>query len=378
MSAALRIAVPIHSFEPGGVERVALGLCAAWQVAGAEVAVVLGRREGAMAPDAPSLNYLLEPEPIPTRGFETLWMMWRMIGYLRRNPADVIFCSGNTYAVVIAVLKLVLGRHCPPVAIKISNDLERRDLPQPVRWFYHRWLRIQGRLIDHFVGMAAPMRDEIARWVGVPDDRITIIEDPSLGEEQYAALCALPRGAVPPAGAHYLSIGRLARQKNFPVLLRAFALLADKTSRLTILGEGGERARLEKLARQLGIVDRVALPGHSNATSAALGQADCFVMSSDYEGVPAVTIEALAAGLPIASTACSVSMHGLLGDGAFGILVPPRDPAALAGAMADACVMPFDPAAARRAAAPFRLSQAAPRYLALFQSLTKSAKAAPA
>lgn len=378
MSAALRIAVPIHSFEPGGVERVALGLCAAWQDAGAEVAVVLGRREGAMAPDAPALNYVLEPEPIPTRSFETLWMMWRMIRYLRLKPADAIFCSGNTYAVVIAVLKLLLGGRCPPVVIKISNDLERRDLPQPVRWFYHVWLRIQGRLIDHFVGMAAPMRDEIARWVGVPDDRITIIEDPSLSEEQYTALCALPRGAGPSAGAHYLSIGRLARQKNFPVLLQAFVRLTDPAARLTILGEGGERARLEKLARRLGIAGRLALPGHSSATIAALGQADCFVMSSDYEGVPAVILEAQAAGLPIASTDCSVSMRGLLGDGQFGRLVPTRNPEALAKAMADVLTSPFDPASARRAAAPFRLSQAAPRYLALFQSLTKSAKAAPA
>lgn len=378
MTAPLRIVVPIHSFEPGGVERVALALCAAWQQAGAQVDVVLGRTEGAMRPDAPQLNYVLEPEPIPTRSFETLWMMWRMIHHLRREPADVIFCSGNTYAVVIAVLKIGFGRRCPPVAIKISNDLERRDLPRPARWFYHLWLRIQGRLIDHFVGMAAPMRREIADLARVEDSRITIIEDPSLGEAQYAALCALPRRERPAAGARYLAIGRLARQKNFPLLLRAFAQLPDSSARLTILGEGGERGKLEALARRLGISERIDLPGHDSATTAALAAADAFVMSSDYEGVPAVTLEALAAGLPIASTECSVSMRGLLGDGRFGALVPVGDAAALAAAMEHVLTMPFDPAAARGAAGPFRLSQAAPRYLALFQSLAKSAKAAAA
>lgn len=375
MSPPLRIAVPIHSFEPGGVERTALALCADWQAEGADVAVVLGRSEGAMREGAPALSYVLEREPVPTRSFETLWMMVRLARYLRRNPADVVFCSGNTYSVVLVVLKLVLGRRCPPVAIKISNDLARRDLPGPARWAYHRWLRIQGRTLDHFVGMAAPMRQEIAQAVGIADDRITIIEDPSLGETQYAALTAIPRGAARAGPPQFLAIGRLAGQKNFPLLLEAFARCPVPGARLTILGEGPERARLERLAAKLGIAERLAMPGHCADTLPWLRDADALVMASDYEGVPAVTLEALAAGLPVATTDCSVSMAGLLGEGRFGQLAPVGDAAALAAAMAGALAMPFDPAAAREFAGAFRVSRAAPRYRALFQSLAESAKA---
>ena len=258
----MKIAVPIHSFEPGGVERVALNLCAAWQGDGEDVTVVLGRDEGAMQGTAPALNYALEPEPVPTAAFETLWLIWVLRRYLQRNPADVLFASGNTYAIVAVAMKLLLGRRCPPVAIKLSNDLYRKDMLLPYRAAYHWWLRLQGRWLDHFVGMAQPMRAEIAQLMQVADDRITIIEDPSLQEPQFAALVALPRPTQIPRAPNYVSVGRLAGQKNYPLLLRAFARLNDPAARLTIVGEGAERAKLERLAAELGIAGQISLPGH--------------------------------------------------------------------------------------------------------------------
>ena len=365
MSGRLRIAVPIHSFEPGGVERVALNLAAAWQAGGAEVSVLLGREAGAMQQTAPKLAYVVRPEPIPTAAFETLWLIWTAWRWLRNNRVDVLFAAGNTYAIVGIALKLLLGARCPPIAIKISNDLARRDLPAPARWFYHRWLRVQGRWLDHFVGMAAPMRAEIAAALRVNDDRIAIIEDPALEAAQFAALAAIPREPALPRAPRYVAVGRLAGQKNFPLLLCGFARLTDPAARLVIVGEGGERAKLERLAEQLGIAERLSLPGHCDPLP-HLAAASAFALSSDYEGVPAVVIEALAAGLPIAGTDCSVSMPALTGHGAFGALVPIRDADALAGAMQHVLTMPFDPAAARSATQPFTIEAAAARYRALF------------
>ncbi|NCU13110.1 MAG: glycosyltransferase [Sphingomonadaceae bacterium] len=344
----MKIAVPIHSFEPGGVERVALNLCAAWQADGVEVTVILGRDEGAMKGTSPPLDYHLVPEPVPTASFETLWMIRVLRRYLSRTRADVIWASGNTYAIVAVAMKLLLGRRCPPVAIKLSNDLYRKDMIAPYRAAYHWWLRVQGRTLDHFVGMAQPMRAEIAELMRVPGDRITIIEDPSLAEAQFAALSALPRGAAPRA-PHYIAVGRLAGQKNFPLLLRAFARLDDPAARLTILGEGAERPRLERLARELGIESRLSLPGHVADPLPFLAKASAFVLSSDYEGVPAVVIEALAAGL-----------------------VEVGDEAGFAAAMRAVLIMPFDPAAARAAAAPFRVSVAKGVYRELFAKLAAS------
>ena len=368
MSARLRIAIPIHSFEPGGVERVAFNLAEVWQADGAEVKVLLGRSSGMMRQTAPKLDYVLRPEPVPTATFETLWMIWVAWRWLRQNRVDVLFAAGNTYAVVGIALKLLLGARCPPIIIKISNDLARRDLPAPARWFYHRWLRVQGRWLDHFVGMAAPMRAEIAEAMRVPDQRITIIEDPALAAAQFAALAAISRSTALPRAPRYVAVGRLTGQKNFPLLLRAFARLDDPAARLVIVGEGSERAKLERLAEQLGFAGRLSLPGYCDPLP-HLAAASVFVLSSDYEGVPAVVIEALAAGLPVAGTDCSVSMSALAGHGAFGVLVPIRDEAALAGAMAQLLTMSIDPVAARRSTQPFTIDAAAARYQALFAQL---------
>ncbi len=375
MSARLRIAVPIHSFEPGGVERVALNLAAAWQADGAEVKVLLGRREGAMQASAPKLDYVVRPEPFATAAWETIWLIFANWRWLRREQVDVLFAAGNTYAIVGVALKLLLGARCPPIAIKISNDLARRDLPAPARWCYRRWLRVQGRWLDHFVGMAAPMRAEIAAAMRVSDDRITIIEDPALEAAQFAQLAEIPRQTAPPRGPHYVAVGRLAGQKNFPLLLRAFALLDDPAARLVIVGEGAERARLERLAGELGIAPQVSLPGHCDPLP-HLAAASAYVLSSDYEGVPAVVIEALAAGLPVAGTDCSVSMAALTGHGTFGVLVPVRDAAALAGAMERVLTMPFDPVAARGAVQGFTIKAAAARYLALFAQVARPGRRA--
>ena len=365
MSAPLRIAIPIHSFEPGGVERVALNLAAAWQAGGAEVKVLLGRDQGAMQQTAPKLDYVVRPEPIPTATFETLWMIWAAWRWLRHNRVDVLFAAGNTYAIVGIALKLLLGARCPPIVIKISNDLTRRDLPAPARWSYRVWLRVQGRWIDHFVGMATPMRVEIAEAMRVSDQRISIIEDPALEEAQFAALAAITRSPALPRAPSYVAVGRLTGQKNFAVLLRAFARLTDPAARLVIVGEGGERAKLERLAEQLGITKRLELHGHCDPLP-QLAAAAAFVLSSDYEGVPAVVIEALAAGLPVAGTHCSVSMQALTGHGAFGLLVPPRTEAALANAMLRVLTMPFDAAAARSSTRGYTIEAAATRYQVLF------------
>jgi glycosyltransferase involved in cell wall biosynthesis len=365
----VKIVVPIHSFEPGGVERVALNLCAAWQADGAAVTVVLGRKDGAMRATAPALHYALEPEPIPTAAFETLWLIRVLRRYLKRDPCDVLFASGNTYAIVAVAMKLLLGRRCPPVAIKLSNDLYRKDMIAPYRAAYHWWLRVQGCWLDHFVGMAQPMRGEIAQLMRVADNRITIIEDPSLEELQFAALSALLRPDQTLRVPHYVSVGRLAGQKNYALLLRAFARLEDPAARLTIVGEGSDRAKLERLAAELGVAGQLDLPGHVSDPLPYLAAASAFVLSSDYEGVPAVVIEALAAGLPLVATCCSVSLPGLLGEGAFGQLVAVGDEAGFTRAMGDVLTMPFDPAAARAAAAPFRIALAASRYRDLFAKL---------
>jgi glycosyltransferase involved in cell wall biosynthesis len=369
----MRVLIPLHSFEPGGVERVALRLAAAWAPAGCQPHIVLGRADGATRDGAPPLAYdVLEAGAVSTAAFETLWMIARLPGRIRATRPDLIFCAGNSYAVVGAVMKLLLGRRCPPIVLKVSNDLARTDLHPLVRPFYRQWLRLQGKLIDHFVGLAEPMRAEIASAMRVDPDRIAIIDNPVLSRAELAQLAA-QRDAVERTaqGRRFIAVGRLVPQKRFDLLLRAFARIAGPEDRLAILGEGPERARLERLARSLDIQDRLDLPGHVQPIEPWLVASDCFVLSSDYEGVPAVLIEALAAAVPIVTTDCSVSIRALLDGGHLGAIVQAGDEKALARAMASAPAA--RPAETRARAERFTVERGAADYLGLFRALTLAA-----
>jgi glycosyltransferase involved in cell wall biosynthesis len=369
----------LHSFAPGGVERIAARLHAAWVRAGADAQMVL-----ADASIAPPIALQAVSQIGATPRHHTVARFAALLRGLRAMIAqqrpDVLFCAGNTYTALAVALKLTLGRACPPIVVKISNDLVRPDMSPPLRYAYHRWLRIQGRHLDHFVGMAPAMRGEIARLVGVSQSRISVIADPALADADLCRLAAARDAAARARpGRHYLAVGRLAPQKNFALLLDAFARIAEADDTLRILGEGPERRALEAQAARLGIAGSVYIPGHVDPLDGWLAEADAFVLSSDYEGVPAVVIEALATGLPIVATDCCVSMADLLGHGTLGHLVPTGDAAALAEAMA---TIPPDSArtiAARRAAAAtFTIESATDKYLGLMRTLaaTRTAETA--
>lgn len=371
----LRVLTFLHSFEPGGVERVALRLHHAWLAAGVDSRLVMGRTTGAMRGEWPGLEpEVLGSEAIPTAHWETLWMILHLPGVIRRIRPDVLFCAGNSYTIVAVMMQLLLGKACPAVAAKISNDLTRADLPAFARPFYRAWLRLQGRMLTRVVGMAPPMRAEIAQLMHAPAERIAIIDDPSLDEADILRLAAARAAAeVAPRGLgqRFLAIGRLAAQKNFGLLVDAFAAMAGPNDRLTIVGEGGERRALEGQIKRLGLAGKVRLPGHVSPLDAELAAADALVLSSDYEGVPAVVAEALAAGLRVVATRCSVSMDDMLGAGRFGVLVPVGDGAALASAMTNIANLPFDAEAAREQARRFTVEIASHRYLALMESLAR-------
>ena len=142
-------------------------------------------------------------------------------------------------------------------------------------------------------------------------------------------------------GAVILAAGRLARQKDYPTLLRAFAQVArQRHVRLMILGEGEEKRTLEKLASELAITNRVAMPGFVANPYPWMKQARVFVLSSRWEGFGNVIAEALACGTPVVSTDCPSGPREILRGGRLGALVPVGDAAALGDAIAAALVRP--------------------------------------
>jgi glycosyltransferase involved in cell wall biosynthesis len=135
---------------------------------------------------------------------------------------------------------------------------------------------------------------------------------------------------------HVVAVGRMDSQKGFDLLLRAFAVCRERRPgwKLTILGDGEERERLEALTTQLGIEADVQMPGTVPDTTPFLRRADLYVLSSRYEGFPNALLEAMALGIPVIATDCASGPKRIVRHDVDGLLVRSDDAAALADAMA--------------------------------------------
>jgi glycosyltransferase involved in cell wall biosynthesis len=165
-----------------------------------------------------------------------------------------------------------------------------------------------------------------------------------------------------------LGAGRLTAQKDFGTLIRAFAKLRQQErARLIILGEGEDRPGLEALAEELGVRPEVDLPGFRADAMAYMAHSALFVLSSAWEGLPTVLIEALAAGTPVVATDCPSGPDEILQGGRLGTLVPVGDHLQLAEAMLDTLRRRPGPIAAETLA-PFTRDVAVDNYLRLIES----------
>lgn len=340
-----------QSFKGGGVERALLALAGGWVAAGRRVTLVVGDMAGPLAREVPPEVATIA---LGSSDYRALFGLSRQ---LRMLAPDILFCPGNHYTSVAAMARLRLGSACPPIVAKVSNALVRPDMGSLEAWGYRRWLRLHPAFCDRIVAMSPAMVPEIAAMMGLAAGRIAVIEDP---------LIAPAPGAPPPpmpAGRFLLGLGRLTRQKRWDRLIEALPKLADRSVALLILGEGELRAALEAQVAALGLGGRVMLPGHVADATPAIRRAAAMVLTSDFEGVPAVAREALREGTPVVATDSSAGLADVITGPERGDIVPRDDAAALIAAL-DRWLAPD---AVRPAPVPQTCDPAAD-YLALFDA----------
>lgn len=199
-----------------------------------------------------------------------------------------------------------------------------------------------SRLVDRYVAVSEAMADELRSVVAYPE-RVTVINN-AIHPERFHGVGRELReefvnGAERPIA---LTLARLDFQKGLETLIEAAATLPDVL--FLIAGDGPERARLEAVARDRGVADRVRFLGRRSDVPKLLSACDVFVLPSLFEGLPVSVLEAMAASRPVVATSIPGTAEAVV-DGETGWLVPPRDPAALAAAVARVVA---DPAMGRR------------------------------
>jgi glycosyltransferase involved in cell wall biosynthesis len=249
------------------------------------------------------------------------------------------------HANLVAVWAARLAGRVVPVIVTEHNTLSQETSRQS---------RLSGKLWPHLlrtfypwattiVAVSRGAADDLARTSGLPRDRVEVVYNPVITPTMMALARQAPdhpwfAAGQPPV---ILGVGRLTRQKDFATLLRAFAeVRRQRPARLLILGEGEDRPALEALATELAVADDLALPGFQENALAFMAGSAVFALSSAWEGLPTVLIEALAAGTRVVSTDCPSGPREILQDGRLGALVPVGNAAALAAAILEAMDRP--------------------------------------
>ena len=330
----MSLSIFLPDLRGGGAERVCTTLSKEFNTRGYDVEFVLIKRRGKYLEDVPDEVSVVSLDAPEIPGYHALGAVPSLTRYLRRRKPDTLL-SMLTRANLVAVMATGLSRVETRLILSERNhisarsehtsDIRRKVSPKLIRLLYPR--------ADGFIAVSEGVALDLATVGHLRLEEITTIYNPTVRDE------VLEKKHEPVDHPWFakdgppviIGVGSLTEQKDFPTLLKAFATLRDKRPcKLIILGKGNQRDRLESLTSDLGIENDVELAGFKSNPYAYIAAADVFVLSSAWEGLPNVLIEALACGTPVVSTDCPSGPREILQDGKYGPIVSVGNHVALA------------------------------------------------
>jgi glycosyltransferase involved in cell wall biosynthesis len=362
-----RVALFLPNLGGGGAERVMVNLARGFADRGLSVDLVLLKAEGVYLSEVPPQVRIVDLRT--QRAWRSLLPLVR---YLRRER-PVALISTSSHCNVVALLAKRVARVATRTVVRQAEAYSMalrlsppKGLGQLIPFLVPRLYPCAHAIVAGSRGVAT----DLARATGLPLERIRITPNPVVTPELFlmakepldhpwfaAGECPVILGA-----------GRLTKQKDLSTLIRAFARLRRaRTARLVILGDGEERPLLEALVKDLDLEGSVSLPGFVRNPFAFMARAAVFVLSSKWEGLPGVLIQALACGAPAVATDCESGPRDVLRGGRFGRLVPIGDVAALADAILSTLDAP-KPLVPREAWRAYSQDAAVDNYLSILQA----------
>ncbi|PRY26826.1 glycosyltransferase involved in cell wall biosynthesis [Aliiruegeria haliotis] len=355
----------VPTLDGGGAERVFVRLANHYAAQGRSIALAVNR------PDGPIADLVDDGvRVIPVGADNALRGVPRLVGLLKREQPRAVISGLTTANLAMSMAARYMEASSgsrPRLMVCERNEFttaSRRLSPVRRQVFRSLVRRLYPRA-DVVSGNASGVAEDLARVTGMAPAAIKVIPNPSPEAEDIAAARTAPpphpwfAEDVPVA----LAMGRLVAQKDYPTMLRALAR-CEVPLRLIILGDGGDRAALEALVRELDLAERVCFAGFQLNRFEYLAHCDLFVMSSLTEGFPNALIEAISFGVPSVSTDCAGGgPSDILAEELPEALVPVGDADAMAQAMARQVSSAADPARIAAIAERYTLDSIADRFM---------------
>ncbi|MCU7803300.1 MAG: glycosyltransferase [Candidatus Thiodiazotropha sp. (ex Lucinoma borealis)] len=357
----------ILRFGDGGVERMMVNIARGLASIGVKVDFIVKGTNG------PFLH-LLPPEVrvITFQVKNQKAALPKLIDYLEQNDPDIMLSAkiiDDQLALKAKLSHTGRTRFFLRPGTALISRMKARGTHAIRRWLKARQLVQLFTQADGVVAVSQGVADEVIELSGIASDKINVIKNPTITPEIYEqAEAATPDPWLgPDQPPLILGIGGLGRAKDFPTLMRAFALVRQQQHcRLMILGKGNKEKYLLKLAQELVLGDDFRLAGFVENPYVYLKWAKLFVLSSRWEGSPNVLTEALALGTSAVSTDCPSGPFEITRGGEVAPLVPVGDVEQLAEAMLHTLKCPQDPDLLRAAVSEYTLEKSARSYLAAF------------
>jgi glycosyltransferase involved in cell wall biosynthesis len=362
-----RLALFMPGLYGGGAERTILNLASGLVARGYAVDLVVAEAEGPYVREIPKSVRLVELRERHHKSFRTVSIFPALVRYLRHERPDALLSELHANIVALWARRFV----GIPLRLVITEQNTFSQQNQQLSRFY-RLLMLQlvrwcYPWADGIVAVSKGVADDLVQVCGIPRHRIQVIYNPIVTPELEKKTREVPNhdwfgSSEPPV---ILGVGRLTAQKDFRVLIEALdRVRRTHRARLLILGEGEKRAELEALVKRFKLDGNVGLPGFVANPYSYMARASLFVLSSRWEGLPTVLVEALYCGTPIVATDCPSGPREILLDGQYGRLVPVGDAASLSQAI-EATLDARPPRFPRESWQPFELETVVEQYLGI-------------
>ena len=363
----MHIMIVIHSLRGGGAERVAVDLSAYWQRLGYRVSLVTQMPKKTDVYTVPEgvHRYVMGTAHDSGGGWRGAIANWRRVRRLRKlikkHKPDCVLGMMTTASILS-----VMAANGLPCRVIVSEHTH-----PPMQKLPDAWLRLRRWAYPRAHTVVA-LTSGTGRWIQdhIPGSRVVIIPNAVRWPLQKQE----PIIPVPDKADRFrlLAVGRLHPVKGFDLLIQAFTLLASYFPDwdLVILGEGDERAALQKQIDEANLTSRISLLGRVGNMDDWYKQADMYVLSSRAEGLSNTLLEAMASGLPVVAMDCDTGPREIIRDNIDGILVnPPENPDALAAHLSDLMARPLKRTALSRRAVDVRDRFSVPIVMAQWERL---------